>query len=75
MSFNIICSYKPPMMAIVVQDINRSYGLIVYAEEFVLAVPGEEMAGEAMECGFFTSRDADKMSSQGIELIASDVVK
>jgi flavin reductase (DIM6/NTAB) family NADH-FMN oxidoreductase RutF len=74
LSFCMHCSYKPPMMAIAIQNINESHVLIQKAEEFVLAVPGEDLAHAAMECGWESVRDVDKVKSLGLELVTSENV-
>lgn len=68
LSFNMYCSYKPPMMAIAVHDINASHSLVKNLDEYVLAVPGEDMAEETMVCGLRSMRDVDKVDLLGLEL-------
>lgn len=75
LSFDMYCSYKPPMMAVAVQNINASYKLILQASEFVLAVPGESLAAEAMECGMRSLREIDKVEHLNLELIDSKNVR
>ncbi len=74
-SFNMYCSYKPTMMAVAIQNINESWNLIRNAREFVLSVPGESMAREAMMTGFRTARDCDKVKELDLELCPSQSVK
>jgi flavin reductase (DIM6/NTAB) family NADH-FMN oxidoreductase RutF len=74
LSFCMYCSYKPPMMAIAVHDINASHALIHDATEFVLAVPGEELSHAAMECGWESVKSVDKVKSLGLDLVASETV-
>lgn len=62
------------MMAIAVQDVNRSYELIEAAEEFVLAVPGESMAKATMACGWESLANSDKVKTLGLELVRSNSV-
>jgi flavin reductase (DIM6/NTAB) family NADH-FMN oxidoreductase RutF len=73
-SFNMSCSYKPPMIAIAIQDINRSHGLIREASEFVLAVPGPELASQTMTFGWETSRETDKSEHGGVRFIQSETI-
>jgi flavin reductase (DIM6/NTAB) family NADH-FMN oxidoreductase RutF len=75
LSFCTHCSYKPPMMAIAIQNINDGYRLVQHASEFVLAVPGEDMVREAMACGTDSAKDADKVRSLMIQLVPSDKIK
>ena len=49
--FSMYCSYKPPMLAIAIQKINCSYDLIQKAKEYVLCVPGPDLAHETLYCG------------------------
>lgn len=60
------------MMAIAIQDINRSYELAKAADEFVLAVPGESMAKATMACGWESLADSDKVKTLGLELVESN---
>ena len=63
------------MMAVAVQNINASYELIQRADEFVLAVPGETLAAEVMECGLRSLREIDKAERLKLELIDSETVR
>ena len=74
LSFNMYCSYKPPMMAIAVEKVNESYELVQRAEEFVLAVPGETLARETLQCGVLSVRDTDKIHTLGLALEPSQTV-
>jgi flavin reductase (DIM6/NTAB) family NADH-FMN oxidoreductase RutF len=69
--FSMHCSYKPPMMAIAIQNVAVSYELIQKASEYVLAVPGESMARETMYCGVTSMSKVDKVKELGLELCAS----
>jgi len=62
------------MMAIAIQNINTSFRLVEQAAEFVLAVPGEEMASEAMACGIESAKNVDKVKTLNIALVPSEVV-
>ena len=74
-SFNMYCSYKPPMMAIAIHKINRSWELIRNADEFVLSVPGESLAREMLECGIYSLREMDKVKKLNLELLKSEKVR
>lgn len=52
-------------------DVNESYGLIRAASDFVLAVPGENMADATMVCGRRSVKRIDKVKALGFELVAS----
>ncbi|MBA3916033.1 MAG: flavin reductase family protein [Acidobacteriales bacterium] len=73
-SFNMYCSYKPPMMAVAVHNINESWRLIHDTKEYVLSVPGESLAQETLECGWHSLRDVDKVDHFGLELFPSTSV-
>lgn len=73
--FSMHCSYRPAMMAIAIQDINASHGLIQNTDEYVLAVPGERLAKEAMACGRQSMRDVDKVKTLGLQLVQSKTVR
>jgi flavin reductase (DIM6/NTAB) family NADH-FMN oxidoreductase RutF len=72
--FSMHCSYKPAMMAIAIQNINVSHALIQRAEEYVLAVPGERLANEAMACGRQSMTNVDKIKTFGLRLVPSQNV-
>ncbi len=74
-SFDMYCSYKPPMMAIAVHNINRSYELIREAEEYVLSVPGESLANETLHCGIVSLKDQDKVKTLRLDLSPSEKVQ
>lgn len=60
LSFNMYCSYRPPMMAVAIHNVNRSYELFKSCREFVLAVPGESLARESMACGTLSKAGLSK---------------
>jgi flavin reductase (DIM6/NTAB) family NADH-FMN oxidoreductase RutF len=58
-------------MSFAIQRINYSYELFADASEFVLAVPGESLAAEAMVCGALSGRHDDKVDRCGLRLVHS----
>jgi flavin reductase (DIM6/NTAB) family NADH-FMN oxidoreductase RutF len=74
-SFDMYCSYRPPMMAIAVHRINASFDLLDELDEYVLAVPGSSLVRETLYCGVESMRDHDKSTELGLELLPSEVVK
>nr|WP_263857512.1 flavin reductase family protein [Pseudomonas monteilii] len=64
--FTMTCSYDPPMIAVSIEKKNYSYDLIRVASNFVLAVPGESIAQQAMSCGLLSGRDVDKFKECGL---------
>jgi flavin reductase (DIM6/NTAB) family NADH-FMN oxidoreductase RutF len=73
--FSMTCSYKPALMAVSIQRQNYSFDLFHAAPEFVLAVPGESLAHEALFCGIKSGRDHDKIRECGLQLSASESVR
>jgi flavin reductase (DIM6/NTAB) family NADH-FMN oxidoreductase RutF len=74
LSFSMHCSYQPTMMAIAVHDVNESHRLIQQADEFVLAVAGENLAEAAMTCGWESSKNVDKVKFLRLDLMPSETV-
>ena len=72
--FTMYCSYKPPMMAFAVQQGSYSYELLEESEECVLAVPGEKLAQQVLECGLKSGRDMDKMRAYGFSPLPSQTI-
>jgi flavin reductase (DIM6/NTAB) family NADH-FMN oxidoreductase RutF len=73
--FSMTCSYKPPLMAIAVHRRSYSYQLFSAAREFVLAVPGEKLAREALFCGVESGREVDKIRECALPLVDSKTVR
>ena len=69
--FLMHCSYKPPMMAFAVHNINYSYTLFRDASEFVLAVPGEALAEQVIVCGTRSGAEVDKVAACDLRLTDS----
>ena len=59
-------SFEPPMMAISVGHTRYSHELIKEGGEFVIAVPGIDIAEEVLFCGTRSGRDVDKFSETGL---------
>lgn len=72
--FSMYCSYKPPMIAVSINDRSVSYDLIQQSSEFVLSVPGPSLVDETMYCGIESLRSVDKVQHLGLELVASERV-
>jgi flavin reductase (DIM6/NTAB) family NADH-FMN oxidoreductase RutF len=72
--FLMHCSYKPPMIAFAVHDLNWSFDLVRSASECVLAVPGESLAAETLACGLRSGRDVDKIDALGLRLCRSQEI-
>lgn len=74
MCFSMYCSYRPPMMAVAINDKSSSYDLIDAANEFVLSVPGHSLLNESMQCGIKSMREVDKIRALGLDLVKSETV-
>jgi len=72
--FDMYCSYKPPMMAFSIQRGAYSYDLLLGASRCVLAIPGEQLAGETMFCGINSGKQVDKVKECSFHLSASEKV-
>jgi len=58
-----------------VLNINESWDLIRAADEYVLAVPGESMAHETLQCGIVSLRQQDKVQVLKMELCPSERIR
>ena len=72
--FDMHCSYKPPKMAIAIQNIAASFDLANKAKEYVLAVPGPSLAEATVFCGVNSMHQVDKVSHLGLTLCPSETV-
>lgn len=66
--FTMTCSYKPAMIAVSFEKKNHSYELMKSASSFVLAVPGESLAEQAMKCGVLSGRTVNKFDECGFTM-------
>jgi len=74
LSFNMHCSYRPPMMAFSINRRALSYELLNKTEHSVLSVPGERLADTALFCGTHSGRDVDKVKACDLSLINSETI-
>lgn len=65
LSWTMITSHKPPMMAISVGLTRHSLTAIRQAREFVIAFPSSEMSKDALFHGTNSGRDMDKLAECG----------
>lgn len=72
--FSMYCSYKPPMMAVAIHKRSATYSLIQKTEEYVLSVPGEELAHHTMFCGQNSMHAVDKVRHLNIGLVDSTAI-
>lgn len=72
--FSMYCSYRPPMIAVAINDHSSTFELIREADEFVLSVPGPSLLSETIQCGTRSMRDIDKIKTLQMNLIESETV-
>lgn len=72
--FSMHCSYKPPMIAIAIQDVNASYEFIQRTDQYVLSVPGTSMVRETLYCGTKSANEVDKVEELSLDLIQGDSI-
>lgn len=68
-------SFNPPMVAISVGKTRYSHGLLLGSAEFVLAIPGGNLAEEVLYCGTHSGRDVDKFKETNLTPIPASKVK
>ena len=68
-------SIKPPMVAISIGKTRYSHKLLMETGEFVLAVPGEDMAEEVLFCGTNSGRKMDKFQKTGLTPLEAKSIK
>ena len=74
LGWTMIVSGAPPMMAIAVAKGHYSVGAIRHSEEFVIALPSEEMADEVLFYGTHSGRDTEKLTAHPCALQQTSVV-
>lgn len=57
---------EPPMLSISVRPERHSYGLIVESGEFVVNLPGQDIAKAVDLCGVVSGRNVDKWEEAGL---------
>jgi len=68
-------SFDPPMVAISVGKTRYSHGSLLGSSEFVLAIPGGNLAEEVLYCGTHSGRDVDKFKETNLTPIPASKVK
>lgn len=74
-SYGGIVSAVPPMVYISVRDTRYSYPMLKESNEFVINIPGEDLAKETDICGITTGRKVDKWELCGLTKEAGEIVK
>jgi flavin reductase (DIM6/NTAB) family NADH-FMN oxidoreductase RutF len=72
--FSMYCSYRPPMLAVAINDRSATYELMQTVEEYVLSVPGPTLLDASMFCGLESMREVDKVKELSLELVDSEIV-
>jgi flavin reductase (DIM6/NTAB) family NADH-FMN oxidoreductase RutF len=72
--FSMYCSYRPPMLAVAINDKSATYEHIQTVEEYVLSVPGPTLMDASMYCGLESMREVDKVKDLSLELVDSATV-
>jgi flavin reductase (DIM6/NTAB) family NADH-FMN oxidoreductase RutF len=67
-------SFRPRLVAISVGKTRHSHKLISESREFVLAVPGEDLAQAVRECGSCSGRSVDKFRKTGLRAVPAKKV-
>jgi len=73
--WKMFTSFSPPMIAISIGKTRYSHRLISDSGEFVLAVPGEDLAKEVLFCGTRSGRHVDKFKETGLTPVRASKVK
>ena len=68
-------SINPPMVAISIGKTRYSHGLLLRSGEFVLAIPGRDLAEEVLYCGTHSGRDVDKFKETNLTAISASKVR
>ncbi len=68
-------SGAPPMVAISVGHTRYSHELISASKEYVLALPGPELAEASLFCGTKSGRDTDKVAECDLATYPAKIVK
>jgi len=65
-SWQIRCSYEPPLFAVALSKRGHTHTLIRQSKEFVIAVPNKKMEKALVLFGSTSGRDVDKFKETGI---------
>jgi len=75
LGWKMFTSFVPPMVAISVGLTRHSHKLLEECGEFVLAVPGEDLAAAVLFCGTRSGRDTDKFRETGLTPLPAKVIR
>ena len=66
-SWNMKVSYKPPMLAIAIQDSKNTHKLILESKEFTVSIPSPELREQIEYFGSVSGVNEDKFAISGIK--------
>lgn len=75
LGWKMTTSHQPPMVAISIAPQRYSHDVIHETGEFVLSIPGEDMAEAVMFCGTRSGRNIDKFQEAGLTALPAKEVK
>jgi flavin reductase (DIM6/NTAB) family NADH-FMN oxidoreductase RutF len=70
-----VACHDPPMVAVSVGHDRYSHGLIASSGQFVMAVPGEDIADAVLTAGTCSGARTDKFSKTGLTPLPASVVR
>ncbi len=73
--WNMRVSFDPPMFAVAIGNIRYMNKCINYSDEFVIAVPGTDLANAVIGCGEPGQREEDRFNKYGLKTISGDYCK
>jgi flavin reductase (DIM6/NTAB) family NADH-FMN oxidoreductase RutF len=73
--WNMRVSFDPPMFAIAVGNNRYMYKCINFSKEFVIAVPGTDLANEVIGCGEPGQGEEDRFKKYGLKTNQGDYCK
>ena len=68
-------SFRPPMFAIAVGKQRRMHSILTTSKEYVLAVPGADLAKEVLLCGSSSTHDENRFDVCGFSKKPGNFVK
>ena len=68
-------SFEPPMFAIAVGQSRSMHNLINQSKEFVLAIPGEDIAQAVLGCGKRGGNLEDRFDKYNLKVMPADKIK
>jgi flavin reductase (DIM6/NTAB) family NADH-FMN oxidoreductase RutF len=68
-------STNPPMLVFAIRPERYSYQLLKQTKQFVVNIPGRELARQVLYCGRRSGKDVDKFKDTGLTARAAKKVK